>query len=796
MSKSTIPIEQAVRLALEQHQSGNFGRAEALYIEILRQDPGNIDAIHLLGVLATQGGKPEVGVSFISRAISRRGEVAVFHYNLADAYVALNRREEAIASYNRALELDPEYVATYSNLSSVLIQTEQFTRAEAICRQGLALMPDNASLIHNLGSALRSQGNLAEARPLFEKAIELQPDFAEAITNLAMCLCTKGQLVEGIEQFRKAVLLRPALADVHNNLGASLLANKQYEEAIRSFQTALELRPEFPEALNNLGSALRSLGKLDQARSFFTKATTVKPEFVEAHANLGATLGDMQRNQDALESIDRAVALRDNSSRLHFLRGVLLRNLFRIDEGIAAIRRSLELDPNASDALTSLGYSLLEQGDMDGAKDALTRSAAATPDAQSHSNVLMTINYHPGYTPADLYTLHRRWSEVHELPLRNAIKPHLNDRDPHRRIRVGYVSPDFRGHSVAYFLGPILEHHDHDRFEVFGYAQVPNFDLDTYRLRSQIDQWRETASKPVDEIERMIRDDQIDILVDLAGHTGANLLPVFARKPAPVQINMIGFPSTTGLTGIDYRITDALCDPPGNSDAHNTEKLIRMPGTFWAYQPPPTDIAVGPLPADDNGYITFTSVNNFTKVTPEVQAMWARLLVAVPGSKLVIQASVMKSEVMQDRVRARFAAAGVEPDRLDFRPWTDMNGYLSLLERSDMTLDPYPFNGGTTTCHSLWMGAPVLTLTGDRHASRMGLSMMTKIGFPEFVAYSPEEYVTIGAKLAADLPRLRQVRLTMRDHLKASPLLDAAGYTRDLEEVYRDVWAKWCATGK
>ncbi len=506
-------------------------------------------------------------------------------------------------------------------------------------------------------------------------------------------------------------------------------------------------------------------------------------------------LASVGRKADALAAIDAALVLKPRSTKDHFQRANILREMHRIDEGIDSIRDALRLEPDNVASLMALGYALLERGDLDAAMSALKRSIELKPEPQMHSNVLMTINYHPGYSSADLLAAHQSWAELHEKPHVPSWKPHLNDRSPDRKLRIGYVSPDFRGHSVSFFLEPVLEHHDREKFEIFGYAHLLTADLQTWQLRAQIDHWREIASRKPDEIAELIRADKIDILIELAGHTANNALPVFARKPAPVQINMIGFPSTTGLSAMDYRITDDLCDPPGVTDAFNTEKLLRMPRIFWCYQPPHKAPDIGPLPAEQNGFVTFSSVNNFTKVTPDVQRMWAELLKAVPNSRLILQTSAMASQHTQKVVTKIFSDAGVSPDRLDFRPWSNLETYFQLLDRSDMTLDPYPFNGGTTTCHSLWMGAPVITLAGDRHASRMGLSMMTAIGLPEFVAHTPEEYVQIAVRFANDLPRLREIRAGMRDRLKASPLLDGAGYTRNLEAAYRQVWCKWCESG-
>ncbi|HEX3355874.1 MAG TPA: tetratricopeptide repeat protein, partial [Tepidisphaeraceae bacterium] len=782
-----------IEIALEQHRAGQFARAEALYIEILKQDPGNVDAIHLLGVLAHQGHKPEIAVDLISAAIQKKPDMPIFHYNLAEALHALKRKEEALAAYQRAVELAPDYFEAQNNLANLLNELGRYTEAESACRRALEIDPAAAAPLNNLGNALRGLCRREEAAAAFRLAIEKKSEFVEAMSNLAMCLCSMGQFDEGIEQFRKAIQLSPAVSDVHNNLGVALVSQGKNEEAAVCFQTAIDLKPDHAEAHNNLGSALRSLGKTDEALPFFEKALELKADFVEARSNLVAALADVGRKEDALREVDAVLAVRPNSAKDHFVRGIILRDLLRFDEAIESIRESLRLDTNNVAAITSLGYALQERGDIDEAMSALKRSIELKPDPQTHSNVLMTINYHPGYSPTDLLKAHQGWAELHEKPHIANWKPHTNDRSPDRKLRIGYVSPDFRGHSVSFFMEPILENHDHEHFEVFGYAHLASPDMNTWRLRASVDQWRETIGMNADKIADLIREDQIDILVELAGHTANNSMAVFVRKPAPVQINMIGFPSTTGLTSIDYRITDDNCDPPGETDAFNTESLIRMPGVFWCYLPPHGAPEIGALPAD-NGTVTFTSVNNFTKVTPDVQRLWAKILAAVPNSKLIMQTTAVASQHTQKFVQTLFAEYGVSPDRLDFRRPTGMKPYLELLERSDMTLDPFPFNGGTTTCHSLWMGAPVVTLAGDRHASRMSMSMLKAIGLPEFVAHTPDEYVQIAVQFANNLPRLREIRAGMRERMQASPLLDGMTYTRNLEAAYRRVWQTWCAS--
>jgi predicted O-linked N-acetylglucosamine transferase (SPINDLY family) len=788
-----IPIEKAVEIALEQHQSGNFARAEALYLEILRQDPGNIDAIHLLGVLATQGKDPEAAVQLISAAIRKRPDAPIFHYNLAEALHALKRNEEAIAEYRRAIELAPEYFEAHNNLANVLNEEHRYSEAEAACQAAIALKPDVAAPYNNLGNALRGLRRGEEALDAYRSAISKRPNFSEAINNLAMCLCWLNRLEEGVEQFRAAIQLSPSIADLHNNLGTALTQLGRLDEAGQSFQTALDMKPDFAEANNNLGSTLRSLNRAADAIPFFKKAIEIRSDFVEAHGNLAGALLDLNKSQDALEAVDAAIALKPNASQLHYLRGNILRDRQRFDDAIDATREALRLSPDYVAALTALGHSLLERGDLDEAMATMKRSVELKPDPQMHSNVLMAVNYHPACSPAEHLAAHQGWAELHEKPHIPKWKPHKNDPSPERRLKIGYVSPDFRGHSVSFFLGPILENHDREQFEIFGYAHLANTDMDTWRLRSCIDQWREIVARNPDQIAEQIRADQIDILVEVAGHTANNAMTTFVRKPAPVQINMIGFPSTTGLSSIDYRITDERCDPPGVSDPFNTEKLLRMPDIFWCYLPPQYAPDVAPLPALQSGTVTFTSVNNFAKVTPDVQRLWAAILRAVPHSRLIMQTTALAGEHTRKTVSARFAEEGISPDRFEFRRSTDFQTFLKLLNESDFTLDPFPFNGGTTTCHSLWMGAPIITLAGDRHASRMGLSMMTCIGLPEFVAHTPEEYVQIAVTFANDLPRLASIRAGMRDRLLASPLLDAKKYTRNLEAAYHQVWRKWCA---
>jgi protein O-GlcNAc transferase len=794
MLEKTIPIERAVEIASEMHRAGQFQRAEAMYVEILRQDPGNVDAIHLLGVLANQGGRPDVAIELIKRALSKRPGEPLILLNYADALAANGQREEAVSHYYRALEIAPDYLDALNNLSRTLGQLSRFEESATVAERALKAVPDDENAHNNLGNALRAMNRNVDAVPHYEAALAKNPQFVEAMNNLGLALTSIGFLDAGILKLREAINLRPSLAEPHNNLGVILSNFGRNAEAITSFETALKLDPKHLDARNNLAAALRAMGRPGESLKEFEEITKIQPLNPKMQLNYAYTLKEVGRLDDALAATNKYIEAQPESSHGLFVRGLILRELQRPDEAIDAFRAALELHPDRADVLSTLGYALQERGELDEALEVLNKSIAMHADPQTHSNVMMVMCYHPGISPKQHYEAHRAFARAHEDPVKPNWKPHSNSKDPNRRLRIGYFSPDFRGHVVSFFSIPIIQNHQHENFEIFAYSNNFHSDSMTLIQRAKFDHWRETVGLSPDAAAEMIRADEIDILVELAGHTALNGLPVLARKPAPVQINAIGFPSTTGLTAVDYRITDRLCDPPGIAEAHNSEKLLYMPDCFWSYEPPLEQVEVGPLPAERNGYVTFVSVNNFTKVTPQVLGCWAQVLAKVPKSKIILQTSGLSSEFVKSRVREIFKSEGVDEDRIDMRKVTPMIDYLKLLESTDIMLDPFPFNGGTTTCHGLWMGLPVVSLAGLMHAGRMGLSMLSCVGLPELCGSDETEYVEIAANLARDLPRLREIRAGMRDRLRASPLLDGVRYTRNLEAAYRRVWQTWCAS--
>ena len=545
------------------------------------------------------------------------------------------------------------------------------------------------------------------------------------------------------------------------NLGNSLILQGRHQEAIAAWQQSLVLNPHDALVHANLGTALQELGWFDEAITEHQRALQLRPDLAAVYNNLGSVLHDLSRVDEAISSFHRSLSLQSNFAPAYSNLALALQDEMRLDEAIAAHEHSIQLDGDSP---------------------------------MAYSGLIHAIKYHQGSTPQSIFEQHLRFARRFAEPLRSKIRPHANPSDPDRPLRIGYVSPDFRRHSVAWFLEPILRHHDQVRYEVYCYATDPRRDDVTNRLQGCAREFRSVVHLDDEQAADLVRSDRIDILVDLAGHTGNKRLLVFAYKPAPVQITYLGHPCTSGLSTMDYRITDAFADPPGMTEAFHTEKLVRMPQTFLCYQPSPKAPPVASLPADSAGHITFGSFNTLAKLTPRCMAMWSRLLQSVAGSRLVLKALSLRSSEVVAIVTNAFAAQGIAPERLDLLAHkASHTDHMASYGQVDIGLDTFPYHGTTTTCEALYMGVPVVALAGDSHLSRVGVSLLNNVGLGELVAQTEERYIEIAAGLAGDMAKLRALRGGLRQRMAASPLLDAARFTSNLETAYRTMWRSWCS---
>ncbi len=752
-----LSVEQALQIAFQHHQAGQLAQAEPLYRQILAQQPQNADALHYLGVLASQAGRNDVAVDLIRQALALKPNVPETHNNLGNVLSAQGHLDDAIASFRQAVFLNPGY----------------------------------AQACNNLGNALQVKGQLEEAAAAFRQAIAVKPDYAEASSNLGTVLADKGQIDQAIIAFRQAIALNPHLPEPHINLGDALRRAGQLEEAIAACRQAIALKPSSSEAHVNLGNALRDSGQLDEAIAAYRQAIVLRPNLPEAHSNLGSALADKGQVEEAIAACRRSIALKPNFPDAHVNLGTCLHAKGQLDEAIASYRQALALQPNHAAAHLNLGSSLQAAGQLDGAIASYRQAIALNPNSpQAQSNLVLTLHYHAGYDARAIAEEHHRWNRQHAEPLRSCIQPHSNDRTPDRRLRIGYVSPDFRQHPVGRFLLPLLANHDKSRVEIFAYAHVPVPDAMTQRLRSHTDGWRSIVGISDAQAAELIRQDRIDILVDLAGHTAHGRLLLFARKPAPVQATYLGYPDTTGLSTMDYRLTDAYADPPGQTEPYHSERLARLSPCAWCYQPSPCP----PVTERRDGPITFGCFNAFAKVTEPMLRLWGRILQAVPESRLLLKTAGLGSQAVRRRVQQILSEAHVGPERLELLGHEpDRDRHLALYGAMDIALDTFPYHGTMTTCEALWMGVPVVTLAGATHVSRVGVSLLSNAGLPELVAQDPDHYVRIASTLAADKVRLAELRLNLRQQMEHSPLMDAPHYAANIEAAYRQIWRQWCA---
>ncbi|MDD2467327.1 MAG: tetratricopeptide repeat protein, partial [Desulfobulbus sp.] len=629
-----------------------------------------------------------------------------------------------ISTKSQELALDETFDKAYRQF-----QANRLSDAEDSYRRILDAHPENPRALHALGAVSYRQGKREQAIMLILRALERKPDFADA----------------------------------HNNLGNIYKDEGDLDKAAECYQTALTINEKHPLALHNLGIIYLNRRKPEKALELFSSALAIAPDYAEAYVHQGNALADLGQFDRAANSYEKAIELRPDYAIAHFNYGNALKKQGCMSDAVLCYRNALKIRSNYPEALMNLGNALISQGLIEEAITQYRKALEIEPaNFGVHSNILFCLNYLPNITKEALYRESLCWAETHEKHRSVNIKTHENDCNPTRRLRIGYVSPDFRVHSVSYFCLPLFSSHDRGRVELFCYGEVSRPDMTTARIEKLADVWVDTVGMTDQELAERIRSDRIDILVDLAGHTAKNRLTVFAEKPAPVQITWLGYPGTTGLSSIDYRITDSIADPP-EASRHHTETLLRLADGFLCYEPSGDAPPVATLPFEKNPGVTFGSFNNPAKITTDVLDLWASLLKTIPFSRLILKSHSFSDEPTRLSYLKPFLKQGIDPFRLEFLPAENRKkDHLALYGRIDISLDPFPYNGTTTTCESLWMGVPVITLCGDRHAERVGASLLSSVGLEELIAYDKEEYLRIACQLTSEPAKLARPRSSLR----------------------------------
>jgi protein O-GlcNAc transferase len=795
-------------------QQGRLADAEKLVQDILQRQPSNFEALHLLGVIALQTGRIDGSLGLFAKAIRINPKVPAAHCNLAAALQRLGRHKEAVASFGKAIALKPDFAEAYNDRGNALRQLRRFDEALANCDRAIALKPDFAEAYDDRGTILQELGRSGEAVASHDKAITLQPGFAEAHTNRGNALRDLKRFDEALASYDTAIALRPDFAEAHVNRGNVLRDLKRIDEALASHSNAIALRPGFAEAYINRGTALRDLRRLDEALTSYDRAIALKPDYAEAYSNRGKVLWDLRRLDEALASYAKAIALKPDYADAYNNRGNTLRELGRLGEALASYDKAIALQPNYAEAHSNRGGALV---DLKRQEDALASYAAALaiePDLMparqgigmvAQSICDWTLTGAPTDDNLQYFTPFAALAHCDDpaAHLRCATY-HIHERVPteprplwsgtarrHDKIRIAYVSADFRDHAVAHLIAGLIEAHDRSRFEVIGVSLGMDDQSAMHRrLTEAFDQFHSVRGQSNLAVAKLIHSLEIDIAIDLLGYTREARPEILAHRPAPIQVNYLGYPGTMGATFIDYVIADPIV-LPFDQQPFYTEKIVHLPEcyqvndakrTISEQTPSRTEAGLAELS------FVFCSFNNNFKINAPVFDIWMRLLRSVDGSVLWL---LRDNAIAERNLRSEAAARGVDPIRLVFADRVPLEQHLARHRLADLFLDTLPYNAHTTASDALWAGLPVLTHRGHAFAGRVAASLLNAVGLPELVTNDPQAYEALALRLATDATLLSSLRDRLGRNRLTHPLFDTNRSCRHIEAAYVTIVQRW-----
>jgi protein O-GlcNAc transferase len=785
------PSQQQINNLLESYQARRYIDAEKLSISITQEFPQHPFAWKVLAAVLKLTGRLSESLVPCQKSVLLEPEDAEAHNNFGIILQELGRLNDAEESFRKAKKLKPNYAEAHSNLGAVLQELSRLNEAEESFRKAILLKPDYAEAHSNLGAVLQELSRLNEAEESFRKAILLKPDYAEAYYNLGITCKELGRLNEAEECYKQAILLKPDYAEAYSNLGITRHELGRLNEAEESFRKAILLKPDYAEAYSNLGATLHELSRLNEAEECYKQAILLKPDYAEAYSNLGITYKELSRLNEAEECYKQAILLKPDYAEAYSNLGITRHELGRLNEAEESYKQAILLKPDYAEAYSNLGITRHELGRLNEAEESFRKAIEIKANySNAHNNRNLCLNYSSLWSPLFIYKQHLEFEkQFGRSKVEHTLNPFFK-KDSSQRLRIGYVSADFKIHSVAFFFEPLLKNHNSHAVETFCYYNNTVVDTTTKRLMNACDHWRSIFGISNQKVINLIKNDKIDILVDLSGHTAGNRLLVFTQKPSPIQVTWLGYPNTTGLSTIDYRLTDIIADPIGEADELHSETLLRLPNGFQCYQAN-DDIPVHTeLPQKRGKQITFGSLNNVIKITPIVIKTWSKILHSVPTSRLVLKFQKLNNN--SSYYHDLFIQEGISKERIEFyQPSPSIEEHLSLYNTIDICLDPFPYNGATTTCEALWMGVPVITLLGDRHVGRVGASILTNIGLEDFIAHDINGYIELAVEMSANLKYLMEIKTGLRKRMQNAPLCDGLSFAKDFETIYQDMWSKY-----
>ena len=820
-SRNQQPLDlTTIQEAVDFHQRGRFREAEQLYQAVLQAQPDHFDALHLLGILRAQQGSTEAAVKLITLALEQNPRVAEAHSNLGNALQALGRYDEAISSYEKALAIKPDFADALCNRGSALQALNRHDEAVASYDEALRIAPAHVLTLNNRGNVLQELGRYDEAIASYDKALAARPGDAEAFNNRGSALSKLNRNEEAIANCDKALAIKPDHVQALNNRGNALQALGRYEEAIACYDKALAIKLDYPEAHYNRGSALRELKRYDEALASYDRALALKSRYPNAIINRGNVLLDLNRHEEALASFDRALQLEPDNAGAHYNRGNVLRDLKRHEEALASYDRALAFKPDYLEVLYNRGLALRDLRRHEDAAESLARLLELAPDHDFakgellHTRMLCCDWKHfasatesikkdiragkqsaePfGYqaisdSPQDL----RRCAEIFAATNypRSQVTLWNGERYKNTKIRIGYVSGEFREQATSFLMTGLFELHDKNRFELFAFDN--GWD-DSSEIRGRInrafDEIVDVTRLGDSEAAAAIRQRHIDILVDLNGYFGRARQGVFGHKPCPIQVNYLGFPGTLGADYMDYILADPHVIPPEHQACY-TEKVVYLPDSYQVNDAKRRIAARTPTRAEfelpDTDFV-FCCFNNNYKITPVMFDIWMRLLNKVPGSVLWL---LEDNKTVVRNLQREAERRGIASGRVVFARRVKMEEHLARHQLADLFLDTLPYNAHTTASDALWAGLPLLTCRGTTFPGRVAASLLNAVGSPELIAYSLEEYEALALKLATSPAMLTDIRSRLAQNRTTHPLFDTDRFRRHIESAYITMWER------
>ncbi|XP_077235700.1 tetratricopeptide repeat (TPR)-like superfamily protein [Tasmannia lanceolata] len=746
------------------------------FTEAIRLDTQNACALTHCGILYKDEGHLLEAAESYQKALKADPSykpaaecLAIVLTDLGTSLKLAGNTQEGMQKYYEALKIDSHYAPAYYNLGVVYSELMQYDLALSCYEKAALQRPMYAEAYCNMGVIYKNRGDLEAAIACYERCLTVSPNFEIAKNNMAIALTDlgtkvklEGDINQGVAYYKRALYYNWHYADAMYNLGVAYGEMLKFEMAIVFYELALHFNPHCAEACNNLGVIYKDRDNLDKAVECYQMALTIKPNFSQSLNNLGVVYTVQGKMDAAASMIEKAIVANPTYAEAYNNLGVLYRDAGNISLAIEAYEKCLQIDPDSRNA---------------------------------GQNRLLAMNYINEGSDDKLFEAHREWGRRF-MKLYPQYTSWENPKERDRPLVIGYVSPDYFTHSVSYFIEAPLSYHDYANYKVVVYSAVVKADAKTHKFRDRVVKkggiWRDVYGIDEKKVASLVREDKVDILVELTGHTANNRLGMMACRPAPIQATWIGYPNTTGLPTIDYRITDSLADTPDTTQKH-VEELVRLPDCFLCYAPSPEAGPVTPTPALSNGFVTFGSFNNLAKITPKVLQVWAKILCAVPNSRLVVKCKPFCCDSVRQRFLSTLEQLGLESLRVDLLPLILLNhDHMQAYSLMDISLDTFPYAGTTTTCESLYMGVPCVTMSGSVHAHNVGVSLLSKVGLGNLIAKTEEEYIELALQLASDIMALSNLRMTLRELMVKSPVCDGPNFTLGLESTYRKLWHRYC----